>query len=95
MIWMMILVKKGFISSNFHDHLFALPTFCGLFLIQKGAKGELSYKVKKRKLSFSLFSQCFIILKRFQTGYYKDPHRIHPWPAILHDFPVPQCLRDS
>ena len=43
---MMILVKKGFISSNFHDHLFALPTFCGLFLIRKGAKGELSYKVK-------------------------------------------------
>ena len=44
---MMILVKKGFISSNFHDHLFALPTFCGLFLIRKGAKGELSYKAKK------------------------------------------------
>ena len=44
---MMILVKKGFISSNFHDHLFALPTFCGLFLIRKGAKGELSYKVRK------------------------------------------------
>ena len=48
MIWMMILVKKGFISSNFHDHLFALPTFCGLFLIRKGAKGELSYKVKRK-----------------------------------------------
>ena len=46
---MMILVKKGFISSNFHDHLFALPTFCGLFLIRKGAKGELSYKVKNSR----------------------------------------------
>ena len=56
---MMILVKKGFISSNFHDHLFALPTFCGLFLIRKGAKGELSYKVKKEADPEGLLHQFF------------------------------------
>ena len=47
MYLVMILVKKVFISSKTMIIYLSCPLLCGLFFIWKGAKGELSYKVKK------------------------------------------------
>ena len=35
------------------------------------------------------------ILRHFQTGNYKDLHKIHPLQEVLHDFPAPRYLRLS
>ena len=48
MCLVMILVKKVFIFSKTMIICLLCPLLCGLFFFWKGAKGELSYKVKKR-----------------------------------------------
>ena len=45
----MILVKKVFIFSKTMIICLLCPLLCGLFFFWKGAKGELSYKVKKSR----------------------------------------------
>ena len=47
MCLVMILVKKVFIFSKTMIICLLCPLLCGLFFFWKGAKGELSYKVKK------------------------------------------------
>jgi len=49
----MILVKKVFIFSKTMIICLLCPLLCGLFFFWKGAKGELSYKVKKRSASYN------------------------------------------
>ena len=89
---MMILVKKGFISSNFHDHLFALPTFCGLFLIWKGAKGELSYKAKKDRVLNSL-KLCLFLSNSERAGI-RTPDNLIKSQVLYHlsYTPIYYCL---
>ena len=43
------LVKKVFIFSKTLIICLLCPLLCGLFFFWKGAKGELSYKVKKER----------------------------------------------
>ena len=45
-VLVMILVKKVFIFSKTMIICLLCPLLCGLFFFWKGAKGELSYKVK-------------------------------------------------
>ena len=45
----MILVMKVFIFSKTMIICLLCPLLCGLFFFWKGAKGELSYKVKKSR----------------------------------------------
>lgn len=47
----MILVKKVFIFSKTMIICLLCPLLCGLFFFWKGAKGELSYKARKRFLN--------------------------------------------
>ena len=47
MCLVMILVKKVFIFSKTMIICLLCPLLCGLFFFWKGAKGELSYKVRK------------------------------------------------
>ena len=47
MCLVMILVMKVFIFSKTMIICLLCPLLCGLFFFWKGAKGELSYKVKK------------------------------------------------
>ena len=49
MCLVMILVKKVFIFSKTMIICLLCPLLCGLFFFWKGAKGELSYKVKKSR----------------------------------------------
>ena len=49
MCLVMILVKKVFIFSKTMIICLLCPLLCGLFFFWKGAKGELSYKLKKEK----------------------------------------------
>jgi hypothetical protein len=44
----MILVMKVFIFSKTMIICLLCPLLCGLFFFWKGAKGELSYKVKEK-----------------------------------------------
>ena len=48
MCLVMILVMKVFIFSKTMIICLLCPLLCGLFFFWKGAKGELSYKVRKR-----------------------------------------------
>ena len=50
MCLVMILVKKVFIFSKTMIICLLCPLLCGLFFFWKGAKGELSYKVKKDRV---------------------------------------------
>jgi len=54
----MILVMKVFIFSKTMIICLLCPLLCGLFFFWKGAKGELSYKVKKidAKMTSTLFT---------------------------------------
>ena len=64
MCLVMILVKKVFIFSKTMIICLLCPLLCGLFFIWKGAKGELSYKVKKENQVFDslhTFIIAFII----------------------------------
>lgn len=54
MCLVMILVKKVFIFSKTMIICLLCPLLCGLFFFWKGAKGELSYKVKKASLSLRM-----------------------------------------
>ena len=49
MCLVMILVMKVFIFSKTMIICLLCPLLCGLFFFWKGAKGELSYKVKKEQ----------------------------------------------
>ena len=75
MCLVMILVKKVFIFSKTLIICLLCPLLCGLFFFWKGAKGELSYKVKKRMLSISIlvmlrFRWYFCISYYFYWFYY-------------------------
>ncbi|CUO29346.1 Uncharacterised protein [Anaerostipes hadrus] len=64
MCLVMILVKKVFIFSKTMIICLLCPLLCGLFFFWKGAKGELSYKVKKENQVFDslhTFIIAFII----------------------------------
>lgn len=64
MCLVMILVKKVFIFSKTLIICLLCPLLCGLFFFWKGAKGELSYKVKKENQVFDslhTFIIAFII----------------------------------
>ena len=50
MCLVMILVMKVFIFSKTMIICLLCPLLCGLFFFWKGAKGELSYKVKKDRV---------------------------------------------
>ena len=52
MCLVMILVMKVFIFSKTMIICLLCPLLCGLFFFWKGAKGELSYKVKKENQVF-------------------------------------------
>ena len=67
----MILVKKVFIFSKTMIICLLCPLLCGLFFFWKGAKGELSYKLKKEnsfrhslfyKLGFLFVLPCHYII---------------------------------
>lgn len=64
MCLVMILVMKVFIFSKTMIICLLCPLLCGLFFFWKGAKGELSYKVKKENQVFDslhTFIIAFII----------------------------------
>lgn len=52
MCLVMILVKKVFIFSKTMIICLLCPLLCGLFFFWKGAKGELSYKMKNMNLLY-------------------------------------------
>ena len=59
MCLVMILVMKVFIFSKTMIICLLCPLLCGLFFFWKGAKGELSYKVKKHPQSIpALWMSC-------------------------------------
>ena len=58
MCLVMILVMKVFIFSKTMIICLLCPLLCGLFFFWKGAKGELSYKVKKEEcITFFLIKE--------------------------------------
>jgi len=68
----MILVKKVFIFSKTMIICLLCPLLCGLFFFWKGAKGELSYKVKKRpdKLSYT-YPGIFVLRSRLYYYFFR------------------------
>ena len=53
------------------------------------------YIFRKSCCIFLSVSLTFMQSASYQTGCCKDPHRIHPWPAILHDFPAPRFFHPA
>ncbi|EDS23168.1 hypothetical protein CLOSS21_00204 [Clostridium sp. SS2/1] len=52
-------MKKVFIFSKTMIICLLCPLLCGLFFFWKGAKGELSYKVKKASLSLRMLESSY------------------------------------
>ena len=65
MCLVMILVMKVFIFSKTMIICLLCPLLCGLFFFWKGAKGELSYKVKKRYKHAYLYPENLLLSPSF------------------------------
>lgn len=74
MCLVMILVMKVFIFSKTMIICLLCPLLCGLFFFWKGAKGELSYKVKKhllRCIVSDLYFRWTTLTHHFPPFWYK------------------------
>lgn len=71
----MCLVMKVFIFSKTMIICLLCPLLCGLFFFWKGAKGELSYKVKNRAQYKTVISHGFFSMFLVYPGGFHDSFR--------------------
>ena len=92
MCLVMILVKKVFIFSKTMIICLLCPLLCGLFFFWKGAKGELSYKVKKDRVLNSL-KLCLFLSNSERAGI-RTPDNLIKSQVLYHlsYTPIYHCL---
>ena len=92
MCLVMILVKKVFIFSKTMIICLLCPLLCGLFFFWKGAKGELSYKVKKDRVLNDL-KLCLFLSNSERAGI-RTPDNLIKSQVLYHlsYTPIYHCL---